>query len=68
MIEDYPISSEYDDSQNQEESTLTETVPKISFHAMVGTNHPQNLYMIGKIKNREVMVLIDGVITHNFID
>ncbi|KAJ8765349.1 hypothetical protein K2173_012046 [Erythroxylum novogranatense] len=35
---------------------------------MSGTSHPQMLWAIGKLKNRDVTVLIDGGSTHNFID
>ncbi|KAL5807034.1 hypothetical protein ACOSQ3_029918 [Xanthoceras sorbifolium] len=35
---------------------------------MAGTTHPQTLRVTGKIKNKEVTVLIDGGSTHNFMD
>nr|GEU53787.1 hypothetical protein [Tanacetum cinerariifolium] len=40
----------------------------VSFHAITGTIHPQTLRFPGKIKNKDVAVLIDGGSTHNFID
>nr|TKS04638.1 hypothetical protein D5086_0000141070 [Populus alba] len=45
-----------------------EDIPEISFHALVGTNHPQTFQVIGKAGNTQVTVLIDGGSTHNFID
>lgn len=35
---------------------------------MAGTVHPQTLRMKGKIRHQEVVVLVDGGSTHNFID
>nr|GFB97632.1 transposon Ty3-G Gag-Pol polyprotein [Tanacetum cinerariifolium] len=45
-----------------------ETPAEVSFHVISGTIHPQTLRLPGKIKNKEVVVLIDGGSTHNFID
>ena len=45
-----------------------EAIPKISFHAITGTAHPQTLRVMGRLRSKEVMVLIDGGSTHNFID
>nr|GEU40478.1 transposon Ty3-G Gag-Pol polyprotein [Tanacetum cinerariifolium] len=38
----------------------SETQAEVSFHAITGTIHPQTLRMPGKIKNKDVVVLIDG--------
>jgi hypothetical protein len=35
---------------------------------MTGTEHPQTMCVIGQLKNKKVMLLIDGGSTHNFID
>jgi hypothetical protein len=35
---------------------------------MTGTEHPQTMRVIGQLKNKKVMLLIDGGSTHNFID
>ena len=43
-------------------------MPEISFHLMVGTNHPQTIRVVGKLKNKNVFILIDESSTHNFID
>ncbi|KAL5810906.1 hypothetical protein ACOSQ4_027474 [Xanthoceras sorbifolium] len=45
-----------------------EPILEISFHAMAYTNHPQTIRVLSKLKNKEVIVLIDGGSTHNFID
>jgi hypothetical protein len=39
--------------------SLEEAIPEISFHALVGTTHPQTFRVIRKIGNQEVIVLID---------
>ncbi|KAL5744307.1 hypothetical protein ACOSP7_027167 [Xanthoceras sorbifolium] len=51
-------------SPNSEQEPILE----ISFHAMAYTNHPQTIRVLSKLKNKEVIVLIDGGSTHNFID
>ena len=39
--------------------------PTIYFHALVGINTPKTLKIIGYIKNKMVMMLIDSGSTHN---
>ena len=68
MIEDLPYLGSEDVNGVQFEQDTQETTPEISFHAMAGTEHPQTLRVSGKLKNKEVIVLIDGGRTHNFID
>nr|GEY27471.1 Ty3/gypsy retrotransposon protein [Tanacetum cinerariifolium] len=41
---------------------------EISFHAISGSINPQTLRLPGRIKNKDVVVLVDGGSTHNFID
>jgi hypothetical protein len=43
-------------------------IPEISFHAIAGTAHPQTLQVMRRLRSKEVIVLIDGGSTHNFID
>ncbi|KAL5782524.1 hypothetical protein ACOSP7_007553 [Xanthoceras sorbifolium] len=50
------------------ETTQTESMPEISFHAIVGTEHLQTLRLQGRLKGRTVTVLVDGRSTHNFVD
>lgn len=57
---------ELEDNPNQEETV--EVIPEISFHAIAGTSHPQTIRVLGKLQNKDFMVLIDGGSTHNFID
>ncbi|KAL6340300.1 hypothetical protein AAG906_040737 [Vitis piasezkii] len=45
-----------------------DALPEISFHAIAGTKHPQTIRVLGKLKNKNVTVLINGGSTHNFID
>jgi hypothetical protein len=41
--------------------------PVISLNALTGFSSPQTLKLIGYIKHRKVIILIDSVSTHNFI-
>ncbi|VFQ65141.1 unnamed protein product [Cuscuta campestris] len=43
-------------------------MPEVSFHAITGTMHPQTIRLMGKIGNKQVMVIVDGGSTHNFIE
>ncbi|GJW92902.1 transposon ty3-G gag-pol polyprotein [Tanacetum coccineum] len=45
-----------------------ETPAEISFHAISGTILPQTLRLPGQIQNKDVVVLVDGGSTQNFID
>jgi len=67
MMVDVQQKKEGDDV-DMEIVTPEEDIPEISFHALVGTNHPQTFRVIGKAGNTAVTVLIDGGSTHNFID
>jgi hypothetical protein len=67
MMVDVQQKEEGDDV-DMEIVTLEEDIPEISFHALVGTNHPQTFRVIGRAGNTAVTVLIDGGSTHNFID
>jgi hypothetical protein len=44
-----------------------EVKPVISLNALTGFSTPQNLKLIGYIKHRKVIILVDSGITHNFI-
>ena len=45
-----------------------ETMPEISFHAIARTNHPQTIRVLGKLRNKNIIMLIDDSSTHNFND
>jgi hypothetical protein len=68
MIEDSPYTDTEDVEINQLDLELSKVLPEISFHAITGTEHPQTIRVLGKLKNKNVTVLIDGGSTHNFID
>ena len=70
MIEDSPADENdpTDTQLEQAETTLEGMLPEISFHAIAGTEHPQTIRVPGRLKGRDVTVLIDGGSTHNFID
>jgi hypothetical protein len=68
MIWDSLIIYSEDTANGQLELVENEVVLEISFHAMIGTDHPQTMCVIGQPKNKKVMLLIDGGNTHNFND
>ncbi|GJY69458.1 transposon ty3-G gag-pol polyprotein [Tanacetum coccineum] len=62
---------EVEDEENigdTQEHNPDDSLAEISFHAISGSINPQTLRLPGKIKNKEVVVLIDGGRTYNFID
>jgi len=68
MIEDFtPEETDTSDDCTIDIATV-ESFPEISFHAITGTEHPHTIRVLGKLKNKDVTVLIDGGSTHNFID
>jgi len=68
MIEDNSTVEELQVDDTIEELPDTKPISKNSFHAISGTNHPQTIRVIGKLKNQDITVLIDGGSTHNFLD
>jgi hypothetical protein len=50
------------------EFSYGEESPKISLHAITGSQHPRTIRLIGCIGNQKVVVLIDSGSTHNFLD
>nr|GEX02761.1 transposon Ty3-G Gag-Pol polyprotein [Tanacetum cinerariifolium] len=56
-------------AMDEPDETVVEDSPaEISFHAITGAPMPQTLRLPGQIKNKDVVVLVDGGNTHNFID
>jgi hypothetical protein len=51
----------------QELADPPEVDPRISWHALTGFSAPQTLKLIGYIKHRKVIILVDSGSTHNFI-
>ena len=70
MIEDSPADENdpTDTKLEQTETTFEGMLPEISLHAIAGTEHLQTIRVPGRLKGRDVTVLIDGDSTHNFID
>jgi hypothetical protein len=68
MIKDNPTGDKLQVDDTVEELPDTESILKISFHAISRTNHHQTIRVIGKLKNQNITVLIDGGNTHNFLD
>ena len=42
-------------------------VPQISLNVMEGTPAPQTFHLLGSLRNHQVVILVDGGSTHNFI-
>ncbi|KAH7513106.1 hypothetical protein FEM48_Zijuj12G0161300 [Ziziphus jujuba var. spinosa] len=42
--------------------------PENSFHEIAGTDHLQTFRVLGRLQNKDLIILIDGGNTHNFID
>lgn len=42
--------------------------PEISLHALIGSVNPRTMRVQGRVRNQEVVILIDSGSTHNFID
>ena len=59
---------EENSEDNEQGAEVFEALPEISFHAIAGAEHPQSLRVWGRLKNKNLLVLIDGGSTHNFID
>lgn len=68
MIEETGENQEMEAEPDFENEGTMDVIPEVSFHAIAGTEHPQTIRVKGKLKNQEMMVLIDGGSTHNFID
>ncbi|KAA8549572.1 hypothetical protein F0562_001410 [Nyssa sinensis] len=68
MIEDSLDVAEENSDANGQGAEVLDALPEISFHAIAGAEHPQTLRVWGRLKNKNLMVLIDGGSTHNFID
>lgn len=45
-----------------------ESSPEISLHAIIGTNTPQTMRVVGTVFNKSISLLIDSGSTHNFVD
>nr|GEY66393.1 uncharacterized protein [Tanacetum cinerariifolium] len=50
------------------ETQADEVQGEISFHAISGTIFPQTLRLPGRIQHKDLVVLVDGGSTHNFMD
>ncbi|CAM8996543.1 unnamed protein product [Rhodiola kirilowii] len=63
--DDDPLEDELEQPPITEEQT--EEPPTISFHAMQGRTLPRTLRLKATLAGRQVLVLIDGGSTHNFV-
>lgn len=60
MIEYVTHSSVDEDEQGKAEPNYHEVMPEFSFHAISGASHPQTIHVLGKLRNKNVIVLMDG--------
>lgn len=67
MIEDTSHTSLEEGTDDSQEMINFEDMPEILFHAIAGAKHRQNLRVLGNLRNKSVIMLIDGGNTHNFI-
>ena len=68
MITDIPPEEEETLGDNQQRTKGIDTLPEISFHAITRGEYPQTLRVLGRLKNKNLTILIDSGNTHNFID
>ena len=50
-----------------EDKEINTEIANLSLHLLVGLSSPKTIKVKGEIRGREVVVLIDGEATHNFI-
>ncbi|XP_059449450.1 uncharacterized protein LOC132180588 [Corylus avellana] len=50
------------------EVSYAEENPEISLHAIIGSQHPKTMRLVGWIGNLKIMILVDSGSTHNFVD
>ncbi|GJY42113.1 transposon ty3-G gag-pol polyprotein [Tanacetum coccineum] len=68
MIHDVGEDEETPPATESAATDYSEPQAEVSFHTITGIIHPQTSRLPDKIKNKDVVVLIDGGSTHNFID
>ncbi|KAJ1375604.1 Aspartic peptidase domain superfamily [Sesbania bispinosa] len=61
------ITEEKEPGTQAKELLSLATQAQISFHALSGCQAPETLRMVGRISNHQVIVLVDGGSTHNFV-
>nr|GEZ02673.1 transposon Ty3-G Gag-Pol polyprotein [Tanacetum cinerariifolium] len=68
MIGDAEETENKNPTNDALETQADEVQGEISFHAISGTILPQTLRLPERIQNKDVVVLVDGGNTHNFVD
>lgn len=64
---DPPLETEANVVDDYEDDAWREEVPSISFHALMGHVVSSTLKLIGSINGQEILILVDGGSTNNFI-
>jgi hypothetical protein len=71
VVEEYveapPVAKSLEPTDMTPPSDPPEVEPVISLNALIGFSTPQTLKIIGYIKHRKVIILVDSGSTHNFI-
>ena len=68
IIWDSPIICSEDTTNGQLKPVENEVILEISFHTITGTDYPQIVCVIGQLKNKKVMLLINDGNTHDFVN
>nr|GEX67350.1 transposon Ty3-G Gag-Pol polyprotein [Tanacetum cinerariifolium] len=68
MIGDAEETENENPTNDALETPADEVQGEISFHAISGTILPQTLRLPERIQNKDMVVLVDGGSTHNFVD
>ncbi|KAL5752650.1 hypothetical protein ACOSQ2_023157 [Xanthoceras sorbifolium] len=68
MIKDIVLEEDLPEEVLEHVGSVENILPEVSFHAITDTEHPQTIGVHGKLKGKEVTMLIDGGSTYNFVD
>ncbi|KAH7528667.1 hypothetical protein FEM48_Zijuj05G0096400 [Ziziphus jujuba var. spinosa] len=68
MIADSTETFSEIEKEDSTEYDPMEVVLEISYHAIAGASHQQTIRVMGKLQNKDIVVLIDGDSMYNFID
>ncbi|KAL7116648.1 hypothetical protein ACP275_03G017300 [Erythranthe tilingii] len=67
MENELPAIKAQDSINAHAEDATVAGLAEIYFHAMMGTSATSTMQILGKIKHRQVLILVDSGSTHNFV-
>lgn len=67
LEEEPPLEFQQPHVEDVPETTMLPDTPGISFHALTGQVVPSTLKIAGHVQGKEVIVLVDGGSTNNFV-